>query len=252
MAIVSKKKAAPAATTNTAPTKKPTAPVKKTAEVKAEATPAVEKKTAAKGGKRLSLTGNTKTPKSFEIKEGTQATQEAFIDKFYKKMQELGYDVTKEQVKKIKTAYSETLREVTDLASYQDTDAGFFYARRYIETRVTQPPKAKNNLKTLMLGHYEIKVRKLIGDESEIKFFGEVSADGKNFIAHVFDEEGNDTGKTIQIPINEEEEVEVKPVKKVAAKKPAPVVVEEEDEEEEVEEIDEDDEFDDFLDDDED
>jgi len=239
MAIVSKKKAAPAANNTTKKTTE--APVKKTAEVKAEA-PVAEKKTANKGGKKMTLTGNTKTPKSFEIKEGTQATQEAFIDKYYKKLQALGYDITKEQAKALKKAYSETLREVTDLASYQDVDAGMFYARRFIETRVTQPPKAKDGLKTLMLGHYEIKVRKTVGDVDEYKFFGDLNEDGTIFI----------TTEGEEIPLNEEEEVEVKPVvkKKVAAKKPAPVVeeeAEEEVEEEEVVESDEDDEFDDFL-----
>lgn len=234
MAIVSKKKPTnTTATTTTAPTKKTTAPVKKT--VEAEATSVVEKKTATKGGKKMTLTGNTKTPKTFEIREGSQATQEAFIDRYYKKLQALGYDITKEQAKSLKKAYSETLREVTDIASYQDTDAGIFYARRYIESRVTQPPKAKDGLKTLMMGHYELKVRKLIGDESEIKFFGDVNEDGTVFI----------TTEGEEISLVTEEEVEVKPVKKVSVKKPTPVVVEEVEEEEEV--VDEDDEYDDFL-----
>jgi len=239
MAIVSKKKAAaaPAATT-----KKTTAPAKKTETVE---TPVVEKKTTTKGGKKMTLTGNTKTPKTFEIKEGSQATQEAFIDKYYKKLQALGYDITKEQAKALKKAYSETLREVTDIASYHDVDAGMYYARRYIETRVTQPPKAKDGLKTLMMGHNEIKVRKLLGDDTQFKFFGDVNEDGTIFI----------TVEGEEIPLTAEE-VEVKPVakKKVAAKKPAPVVEEEEEEVAEDEEIveDSDDEFDDFLEDDED
>ena len=251
MAIVSKKKAV--TTTNNTTKKTTEAPAKKTTEVKAEAPVVAEKKTANKGGKKMTLTGNTKTPKSFEIKEGTQATQEAFIDKFYKKMQDLGYDVTKEQVKKIKTAYSETLKEVTDIASYQDVDASIFYARRYIKPRVTEPPKAKDGLKTLMNGHYELKVRKTLGDESNYKFFGDTNEDGTVFI----------TTEGVEIPLNEEEEVEVKPIKKktlVAKKKAAPVVEEEEveevvEDEEEIEEDvvdeeeDDDDEFDDFLDD---
>jgi len=236
MAIVSKKKAAtaPAATT----TKKTTAP----AETKAVETPVVEKKTTAKGGKKMTLTGNTKTPKTFEIKEGTQATQEAFIDRYYKKLQALGYDITKEQAKALKKAYSETLREVTDIASFHDVEAGMYYARRYIEARVTQPPKAKDGLKTLMMGHYELKVRKLLGDDTQFKFFGDVNEDGTIFI----------TVDGEEIPLTNEE-VEVKPVakKKVAAKKPAPVV-EEEEEEEEIVEDESDDEFDDFLEDDED
>ena len=254
MAVVKKPKKVENTTPTTKVVKKTTTvtPVKKAVEKATEA-PVAEKKTAAKGGKKLSLTGNTKTPKSFEIREGTQATQEAFIDKFYKKMQDLGYDVTKEQVKKIKTAYSETLKEVTDIASYQDVDASIFYARRYIKPRVTEPPKAKDGLKTLMNGHYELKVRKTLGDEKDYKFFGDVNEDGTVFI----------TTEGVEIPLNEEEEVEVKPVKKktlVAKKKAAPVVEEEEveevvEDEEEIEEDvvdeeeDDDDEFDDFLDD---
>ena len=195
--------------------------------------------------KKMSLTGNTKTPKTFEIKEGSQATQDAFIDRFHKKMLALGYDVTKEQVKNIKKAYSETLKEVTDIASYQDTDANIFYARRYIEARVTAPPKAKDGLKTLMNGHYELKVRKLLGDENEFKFFGDVNEDGTIFTTV--------DGEEIVIG---EEEVEVKPVAKKKIAKKAPVVVEEEIEEEEnIEEeleTEEDDEFDDFIEDDED
>jgi len=242
MAIVSKKKAV--TTTNNTTKKTTEAPAKKTTEVKAEAPVVAEKKTANKGGKKMTLTGNTKTPKSFEIKEGTQATQEAFIDKYYKKLQALGYDITKEQAKALKKAYSETLREVTDLASYQDVDAGMYYARRYIETRVTQPPKAKDGLKTLMMGHYEIKVRKTVGDVNEYKFFGDLNEDGNIFI----------TTDGEEIPLNTEEEVEVKPVakKKVSVKKPAPVVEEEEEDVVEEEVIDDDDEFDDFLEDDED
>jgi len=226
MAIVSKKKTAPAA-----PAKKVVAKKEEVVEVEKTA-PAAEKKTATKGGKKMSLTGNTKTPKSFEIKEGTQATQEAFIDKYYKKLQALGYDITKEQAKALKKAYSETLKEVTDIASYQDVDAGMYYARRYIKTRVTEPPKAKDGLKTLMNGHYEIKVRKTLGDETEYKFFGDLNEDGTIFI----------TVDGVEIPLADEE-VEVKPVakKKVPAKKAAPVVEEEEVETEEEED------FDDFL-----
>jgi len=241
MAVVKKPKKVENTTPTTKVVKKTTTvtPVKKAVEKATEA-PVAEKKTAAKGGKKMSLTGNTKTPKTFEIKEGTQATQEAFIDKFYKKLLANGWDITKEQAKGIKKAYSETLKEVTDIAAYQDTEAGIFYARRFIETRVTQPPKAKGGLKTLMLGHYELKVRKLIGDESEFKFFGDLNDDGTIFI----------TTDGQEIPLDTEEEVEVKPVtkKKVAAKTAVPVVEEEIEEEE----INSDDEFDDFLDDDDD
>lgn len=242
MPIVNKKKTVTA-------TKKVVAekPVKKVeveeAEVEVKVTPTEKKKAKAPtGGRKLSLTGNVKTPKSFEIKEGSQATQEAFIDKFYKKLQALGYDITKEQTKSLKKAYSETLKEVTDLASYQDVDAGIYYARRLIKARVTEPPKAKDGLQTLMADHYELKVRKLIGDESTFKFFGRLNEDGTVFVT-VDDEE---------IPMVTEEEV--KPTKKKAATKKAPVVeevVEEEeieDEEETVETAVEED-FDDFLDD---
>lgn len=237
MAIVSKKKnvasTAPVEKKAAAPAKKSEAPAKKTVE-KTEAP--VTKKTE---GKKISLTGNNKTPKSFEIKEGGQATQEAFIDRFYKKLVGLGYDVNKEQTKAIKKAYGQTLAEVTDIASFQDVDAGIYYARRYIKDRVTEPPKAKDGLKTLMKGHYELKVRKLLGDETDFKFFGDVNEDGTVFI----------TVEGEEIAINDE--VEVKPVatkKKATVKKP--VVVEEEAEDEEVvevEETEEEDDFDDFL-----
>jgi len=256
MAIVKQKKnvanTTPTATTEVVKKKTVAAPVKKTVnEVKETEAPVVEKKTATKGGKKLTLTGNTKTPKTFEIKEGSQATQEAFIDRYYKKLQALGYDITKEQAKNLKKAYSETLKEVTDIASYQDVDAGMYYARRYIKSRVTAPPRAEGGLKTLMAGHYELKLRKLLGDESQFKYFGDLNEDGDIFITVDGDE----------IPVNEEEEVEVKPVaKKKVAKKPIPVIEEEDVEEETIEEEDivedtdeeeieetDDDEFDDFL-----
>jgi len=235
MAVVSKKKPVASntpATTKTTNTveKKAVAPVKKT-----ETKQAPVKK--AETNKKLTLKGEPKAPKSFEIREGSQATQDAFIDRFYKKFLDLGYDVTKEQVKAVKKAYSETLREVTDIASYQDVDAGIYYARRYIKARVTAPPKAGNGLKTLMNGHYELKVRKLLGNEEEFKFFGDVNEDGTIFIT----EDGT------EIPLTEEE-VEVKPATKKTVTKKAPVVVEEEEEFEE-EEIEEDEEYDDFLDD---
>jgi hypothetical protein len=263
MPVVKKTKPVAASTATTKPVEKKTVTTtKKTTEVKAapkKSVAPVEKKEVAT--KKISLTGAAKAPKTFDIKEGSQATQDAFIDRFYKKLLALNYDVTKEQVKNIKKAYSETLKDVTEIASYQDVDAGMFYARRYIEGRVTAPPKAKDGLKTFMAGHYELKVRKLLGDESEFKFFGELNEDGTAFIAHIFDEDGNDTGKTREISLTDEvEEEEVKPVVKPAAKKvvtkKAPVVEEvEEDEEEEIEieeeeieEVEEDD--DDFLDDD--
>lgn len=252
MAIVSKKKPVAANTSATPKTpaveKKVVNSTKKiTVQPPKKAAPVAAKKTDTK---KLTLNGNPKTPKSFEIKEGSQATQDAFIDRFYKKFLDLGYDVTKEQVKAVKKAYSETLKEVTDIASYHDVDAGMYYARRYIKTRVTEPPKAKNGLKTLMNGHYEIKVRKLLGNEEEFKFFGDVNDDGTIFIT----EDGT------EIALTDEEEVEVKPVVKTKkAVKKAPVVEEEEIveevEEEEIDEVeeeeieDEDDEFDDFLDD---
>jgi len=277
MAIVKKTNNKTTTNATTTPvTKKAVAPVKKVVKttteevevkkaVKATKAPAKETKPAAtevKGGKKMTLTGNTKTPKSFDIKEGSQATQDAFIDKFYKKLLANGWDITKEQAKIIKKAYSETLKEVTDIASYQDVDAGMYYARRYIKARVTEPPKAKDGLKTLMNGHYELKMRKLIGNVDDFKFFGDVNEDGTIFT----------TTDGTEITIDDTE-VEVKPVvkKKATVKKPAPVVVEEEDEEEvmeeeivdeaeeeveiddeEIEEVEdevEDDEYDDFLDD---
>ena len=208
-----------------APEEKKTVTKKVVKEV--EEAPVTEKKTVAKGGKKMSLTGNTKSAKSFEIKEGSQATQEAFIDKYYKKLQALGYDITKEQVKNLKKAYSETLKEVTDVASYQDTDANLYYARRFIKTRVTEPPKAKDGLKTLMKGHYELKVRKLLGEESDFKFFGDLSEDGEYFITTDGD----------KIPLNEENEKSSK--KSTSTKKVKTPVKEEEPEEEEEEVIEE-------------
>jgi hypothetical protein len=234
MAVVSKKKpAAPVAATTATVAKKTVAPVKKAAEAPVKNVEVSEKK------KLASLNKNTKTSKSFEIKEGSQATQEAFIDRFYKKLVALGWEsISKEQTKAIKKAYSETLKEVTDIASFQDVDAGMYYARRYITARVTQPPKAKDGLKTLMNGHYELKVRKLLGNEDDFKFFGDVSEDGTTFIT--------EDGQEIALV----DEVEVKPAaKKVVAKK-APVVEAEEVEEEEdlIEDEVDDDDFDDFLD----
>jgi len=242
MAVVSKKKTV-VKNPQTEVAEKKVAPKKVAEEVKE--TKAVEKKTTSTGGKKILTKSNKAVSKNFEIREGTQATQEAFIDKFYKKLvNDYDYDISKKQAMNFKKAYSETLKEVLEIASFQDTDAGIFYARRYIESRVTAPPKAKDELKTLMKGHYEIKVRKLIGDESQIKFFGDLNEDGTVFITT--------TGE--EIPLTEE--VEVKPVakKKVAAKKPTPVV-EEEVEEEEIEEEEvvedateeEDEDFDDFL-----
>lgn len=239
MAVVSKKRPVVAAPEE----KKVATPVvaKKNVEKNVENTAApVAKKAEVK---KISLTGNTKAPKSFEIKEGSQATQEAFIDRFYKKLLANSYDVNKEMVKTIKKAYGETLKEVLEIASYQDVDSGLYYARRFIKSRVTEPPKAKGGLKTLMAGHYEIKVRKLVGDESTFKFFGDLNEDGTIFI----------TTDGEEIPVSDE--VEVKPVakKKVAVKKtPVPIVVEEEDDDADVNNADVDadeDDFDDFLDD---
>ena len=83
MAVVSKKKPVASntpATTKTTNTveKKTVAPVKKT-----ETKQAPVKK--AETNKKLTLKGEPKAPKSFEIREGSQATQDAFIDRFYKK-----------------------------------------------------------------------------------------------------------------------------------------------------------------------
>jgi len=256
MAIVRKKVVAQQPETVKSEEKKVVAqPVatKKPVVEKKQAVPVATKKQQPTGNKKVSLINKPKNPKSFEIKEGAQATQEAFIDIFCKKLIERGIEVNKVITKEIQRAYGETLEEVTNIASYKDTAANIFYARRYIGDRVTAPPKAANGLKTLMRGHYEIKVRKLLGDENQIKYFGEVSEDGTTFIAHVFDEEGNDTGETVEISLDEEAVAKTSGEKKAATKvtkKEAPVVTEEV---EEIEEVEEEDYFDDddFLDEDE-
>lgn len=149
-------------------------------------------KKQTKGGKMggIRLTPS-KTPKTFEIKVGGQATQEAFIDRFYKKLTECGYELTKEQTKTIQKAYSETLKEVTEIASFQDTTSGIFYGRRIIKTRITNPPKAADGLQTLMLIHPEVKVRKQLADETKIKFFGQLSEEDPNIFITVDGEEIN-------------------------------------------------------------
>lgn len=122
---------------------------------------------------KMRLVPESNRSEIFEIKEGGQTTQEAFVDRFLKKLIAIGYtEVTKDQAFKIKNAYSETLNEVTSVSSYQDTIAKIFYARRFIRTRITKPPKAEGGLETLMLGHFELKVRKLLCNEDDIKFFG--------------------------------------------------------------------------------
>lgn len=122
---------------------------------------------------KMRLVPESNRSEIFEIKEGGQTTQEAFVDRFLKKLIAIGYtEVTKDQAFKIKNAYSETLNEVTSVSSYQDTVAKIFYARRFIRTRITKPPKAEGGLETLMLGHFELKVRKLLCNEDDIKFFG--------------------------------------------------------------------------------
>lgn len=163
------------------------APVKKSV-AKAPVKPATTSNN--KGGK-FSLKKTDTKSKSFEIKVGGQATQDAFIDIFHKKLISLTYGVSKEEAKKLMKAYSETLKEVTSIASFQDTTSGIFYGRRMINTRVTNPPKAADGLQTLMLVHPEIKVRKQLADDSQIKFFGHLSEEDANIFITVDGEEIN-------------------------------------------------------------
>jgi len=192
------------------------APAKKAVAKKAVAAPA--KKTVAKAapaktaGKKFLAKAN-KTSDSFKLVEGKQATQDAFIALFHKKLTALNYgEITKEEVKQIQKAYSETLKEVTNLCSFQDTTAGIFYARREIEARVTNPPKAADGLQTLMLKHYELKVRKVLANEDEIKFSGTVSEEDPNVFITVDGQEININDTTASAPVaeeaDEEEEVE--------------------------------------------
>ena len=184
------------------------APAKKVAPKKAEPAKKVapKKEAPAKTGKKTLTTKANKTSDSFKLVEGKQATQDAFINILYNKLtKDLGYDaITKEDVKKIHKACSETLKEVTNLCSFQDTTAGIYYARRVIEARVTNPPKANDGLQTLMLKHYELKVRKVLANEEEIKFSGTVSEDDPTIFITT-------DGKEIKIndELEPEEEVEV-------------------------------------------
>jgi len=176
------------------------------------------------GGKKVSLINKPKTTKSFELKEGSQCTQETFIDILCKKLIDREIEVNKAVTQKIMRAYGETLKEVTDVACYREPVSNIFYRRVFIGERITNPPRAAGGLKTLMKGHNELKVRKLLGDESTFKFFGEVSEDGTTFIAHVFDEDGNDTGETVEIPLEEASNKVSNNTKKVVAKKPTVVI----------------------------
>jgi len=176
-AVVAKKAEAPAPAPKKAVVAKKAEPAKKAVAPK-KAEP--EKKT---GKKVLSLSKKTSSNDNFKLVEGKQATQDQYISILHKKLVALGYDaITKEDVRKIQKANSETLKEVTNLCSFQDTTAGIFYARREIDARVTAPPKAADGLQTLMLKHYELKVRKVLADEDSIKFSGTLSDDGTTFI----------------------------------------------------------------------
>lgn len=188
-------------------------------------------KKAEKSGK-MYLTKSKTSSTNFALVEGRQATQDQFIDILYKKMVAIGFDqLTKEQVKKVQKLCSETLKEVTDKCSFQDTTAGIYYARREIDARVTNPPKAADGLQTLMLKHYELKVRKVLADEEEIKFSGTISDDDANIFITT-------DGKKIKINST------------VATPKKASKV-EEEDEDEEVEDEEVEDEDDEEVEDDE-
>lgn len=194
--------------------KKAEAPAKKA--VAKKAVPAPAKKAVAKTAPAKATTGKkflakaNKTSDSFKLVEGKQATQDAFIALFHKKLTALNYgEITKEEVKQIQKAYSETLKEVTNLCSFQDTTAGIFYARREIEARVTNPPKAADGLQTLMLKHYELKVRKVLANEDEIKFSGTVSEDDPNVFITVDGQEININDTTASAPVADaDEEVE--------------------------------------------
>lgn len=163
-----------------------------------------EKTEAKKGG----LFAQKKTPDSAPaLVEGKQATQEQFITILQKKLIDAfgNNNISKKEAVAIQKAYSETLKEVTDKCSFQDTTAGIFYARREIDSRVTNPPKAEDGLQTLMLKHYELKVRKVLADEDEIKFSGTLSDDGETFITK--------EGKKIKLSASAPTPKKAKPVK---------------------------------------
>lgn len=230
------KKAETKATTKKAEDKKPVA---KTATKKAE-TPKTTAK--AKSVEIVQMDGGRKTnPDSFAIKRGGQATQEAFLDRFFKNItqspdaknpSDITFAVNKRHCKEILRVYGLTLREVLEDASYTDTTAGVRYKRKMIKTRIitSKLPHVDNTNQILTVLHPEIKVRELVLPEEEYKFEGTLSKDGKTFKTV--------DGKTINIEkLEKEMEAKYGKAEETTTKKPKVEKVVDEVEEDEIDEV---------------
>lgn len=207
--------------------KKATKPVAKKAPAKAAptkkaASKASEKKTVAtkkkadkKGGK---VTPQTRKPKDFTITSENRATQDAVIDRFYRELKNAGVKVaSKLEAKLIMNVYQKTLFDVTNTTSYYDPQAETLYRRTIVSSRVTNPPKARGGLQTLVLAHAEVHFNRSTTDIDEIKYIGRV--DKKNpdkFIVCEYDdpedtenESYHKTGEVINISEANAEQIEL-------------------------------------------